>query len=283
MTYNPYIDLKSDEEHRLDLMRIEYPLHYFNNQDSEWLLTMQERGLDSKSYIAAYNDEREKKWQLTIGGKDVYASNVTDEYKVTAISENERLTFYKVNVVYSPVEQVVHNPFSDMDGHWAKKQVGQLAAAGVISGFSDGTFRPRAEVTREQYLSMLVKKLNIPVQPYALAFDDVLTSRWSRANIETAAALGWIANDEASFKPNQPVTREEVAVWTARALALAEQEDALANVKDRLTIQRDYRGLIGAVIAKEIIIGYEDGSFKPKRTLTRAEAAVILTRVDNED
>ncbi|MEF2246868.1 outer membrane protein assembly factor BamB family protein [Paenibacillus sp. IITD108] len=283
ITTNPFIDLTSDEEHRIDFMLIDLTLQFVNEQDSEWLLTMKDIFSNAKSYIAAYNLEREKKWQLTVDGKNVYASNITDDYKVAAISENQRLTFYKVNVVHSPIEQAVHNPFSDMKEHWAEQQVSQLAATGVISGFPDGTFRPGAEVTREQYLAMLVKKLGIPAKARALAFDDVSAARWSRASIETAAALGWIDSDEASFKPNQPITREEAAVWTARALALTEQEDALAEVEDRLAIQSHYRGLIGAIIAKEIIMGYEDGSFKPKRTLSRAEAAVILNRLENKN
>lgn len=51
------------------------------------------------------------------------------------------------------------------------------------------------------------------------------------------------------------------------------------GIIDRSSIQASNRGMIGAVIDSGIINGYEDGSFKPKVTLTRAEAAALLSRI----
>lgn len=249
-----------------------------NQQQDEWLLTLSESAIaqNSRHSVASYDAAGNLKWQIPFEGGKTSVSRVTNSLQVAAIDASCELSLYDISVTRSS-EDIFH----DMKKHWAKEAVEELAASGVVTGFPDGTYRPGTQVTREQFLAMLSKKLNISYKEADLSFTDVAKTRWSRPIIESALAYGWIdaKNYGSSFKPVQPVTREEVAVWTAKALRLTEKVDGLAQVSDKSSIQAANLGLVGAVIDSGIIDGYKDGSFKPKANLTRAEAAVLLSRI----
>ncbi|MGO4183890.1 PQQ-binding-like beta-propeller repeat protein [Paenibacillus sp. TAF43_2] len=244
-----------------------------NQQQTEWLLTLSDLGRHS---LASYDLAGKLKWQLPIAGEKTAVSKISNNLQVAVIDSAGELTFSDIEVKHTSGLL-----FSDLKLHWAKGAVEELAAAGVVDGFPDGTYRPAAQVTREQFLAMLAKKLKVSSQAENLSFLDVPSTRWSRPFIEAAVAQGWI--DASSygnrFKPEQPITREEVAVWTAKALKLIEKTDGLAKISDKSSIQASNLGLVGAIIDSGIITGYKDGSFKPLATLTRAEAAALLARM----
>lgn len=171
--------------------------------------------------------------------------------------------------------------FSDIQSHWAYKEIMELSAANIVNGFKDGTFKPTGNVTREEFLKMLVELRKLPKVSSAVPFNDVKPERWSVPYIAAGLTNGilLLADFPDGFKPSQPITRNEMAVWIVRALQLPPQkeEKLLGNVKDQADIKWN-RDLIEAALGTGIIRGNPDGTFKGGNNSTRAEAAVMLVR-----
>lgn len=177
--------------------------------------------------------------------------------------------------------------FPDTERHWAKDYIENLTMEGVIAGNSDGNFNPDSYVTREQFLKMLsicasrdAETRNLMENPPKdevgthSPFADVSTDRWSCYYIQEAYGT-IIFTDEygENFEPVKDITREEAAIWMSRALQLT---SATPSFTDNVLIGNP--DMVGAAAAAGLITGFEDGSFRPGEPLTRAQAAVMLTR-----
>lgn len=172
--------------------------------------------------------------------------------------------------------------FSDIGSHWAKAEIMELAAANIVAGFVDGTFQPSGKITREQFLKMLVELEKYPKDAADEPFKDVGANRWSAPYAAAGVKYGILVQadyPDGNFKPSQPITRYEMAVWIVRALKLTPQQDEqlLGKLKDQATVTAN-RDLIEAALRSGIIRGYPDGAFKGGANSTRAEAAVMLVR-----
>ncbi|MDO5477759.1 MAG: S-layer homology domain-containing protein [Clostridia bacterium] len=181
--------------------------------------------------------------------------------------------------------------FSDTNGHWANEYIEFLAMEGVISGMGDGSFAPDEFVTREQFLKMLMivtsgsaneriayeNPVNGEYVYEKSPFSDVATDRWSYFYIKEAFGNIVLAEEYGEkFEPVKDITREEAAVWIARALNLGE---GACNFTDNHLIGKP--NLVGAAYEKGLISGFPDGSFGPGQGLTRAQAAVMLKRAED--
>ncbi|MDI7250856.1 MAG: S-layer homology domain-containing protein, partial [Bacillota bacterium] len=113
----------------------------------------------------------------------------------------------------------------DVGGHWSEPEVRAMVALEVISGFPDGTFRPEDEVTREQFLKLMVSCLGwllpgagVSASDAPQVFADVPRGRWSFPYVAAAVDRGVIdLSPDGLFHPERPVTRLEVAEWLTRA------------------------------------------------------------------
>ncbi|WP_426333405.1 S-layer homology domain-containing protein [Paenibacillus silvae] len=177
--------------------------------------------------------------------------------------------------------------------HWAKASIDAAVSKGYFKGYSDGTFKPGATVTRAEFAALLsrVSKAT-PELEQANVFRD-LTGHWSEAEVNRAVSLGFLkASDYPNgFKPSTALTREEMAKWLSSGLA-AQNEDFKQALKDTDTantlvpVAEFYKGglkkaaypYVSVVLGTGLMAGYPDGTFGPGKTTTRAEAAVILSR-----
>lgn len=168
--------------------------------------------------------------------------------------------------------------YSDMNSeHWAYESVSKLSEKGVINGFDDGTFKPDNTVTREQFVKMLVTAFEINGESDS-SFSDVDKNRWSAPFIEKAVASG-ITNgvSDKLFAPEAFVTRQDAAVMLYRicnAKNISLTGTAVPTDADEVS---DYaKESVNALAGAGIIRGFEDGSFKPLQSLTRAQAAKLI-------
>ena len=89
--------------------------------------------------------------------------------------------------------------------------VAAASEKGYISGFEDGTFKPEEPVTREQFVAMILRYTKTSTEK-GETFSDVEINRWSAGFVYTAVKLGIISGyQDGTFKPENPVTRAEVA------------------------------------------------------------------------
>ncbi len=102
-------------------------------------------------------------------------------------------------------------------GYWAQNAINEMAGLGFLAGAPDGNFYPENPVTRAEFAAMIVKSLKLPVKPGDKAtFRDVTRKHWAYGVIETASKAGFITGYQGKFRPDEQVTRQEMAVITMR-------------------------------------------------------------------
>ncbi|MBB6674492.1 S-layer homology domain-containing protein [Cohnella nanjingensis] len=157
--------------------------------------------------------------------------------------------------------------FTDVPkGYWAQSNIDQAVAAGWIGGYSNNTFKPDATITRAEFLKALMKAMKFNVTDEDTSFTD--DTGWFRPYIATGLNQGVIVasaypNDE--FKPNQKITRGEIAEMTVRALGKNDEGQS--------------KGYVAVAKSLGILSGYSDGTMGETKSATRAEAVVMIARV----
>ncbi|MGB9791054.1 MAG: S-layer homology domain-containing protein, partial [Thermacetogeniaceae bacterium] len=160
--------------------------------------------------------------------------------------------------------------FSDTKGHWAEAAIEQAAEAGYIRGYPDGTFHPDQRVTRAEFVAVLNAAFDVPKPASAaISFKDVSTKDWFAEAVRAAAAAGYVSGyPDGTFRPYQSVTRVEAAAFLARLLNIS--GGAPLKFADASQIDEWARPAVAALVGKGVLSGYPDGTFRPKRSITRA-------------
>ncbi|MBP3361107.1 MAG: S-layer homology domain-containing protein [Clostridia bacterium] len=168
--------------------------------------------------------------------------------------------------------------FSDMNGYeWASEAVNELYRRKIISGTEDGIFEPSRQVTREEFVKMLVSMFELPLSE-AVYFTDAEKGSWYAPYIAAAAENGFVNGQGDIFGVGQPLTRQDAAVMVNRILGY-ESKAGETLFTDNDIISDYAKGAIFNLNQKGIINGYGDGSFAPINNLSRAEAAVMLGKL----
>ncbi|MBX6351037.1 MAG: S-layer homology domain-containing protein [Clostridia bacterium] len=184
--------------------------------------------------------------------------------------------------------------FADMEGHWARDDVELLASKYVVLGLPDGRFDPEGRITRAQFVAMLVRVMDIVGVPSSveaadgLAFPDVPPTAWFAHELAVAVEEGLVTGfADGTFRPDEPITREQVAVMVERALArtgtstaLTEDEVSalLAAFGDGQDVSAWARDGMALAVAEGIVGGRAPGVLAPQAEASRAEAATMIAR-----
>lgn len=151
-----------------------------------------------------------------------------------------------------------------------------------VIGYPDHTVRPLNNITREEVAMIFYRLLRDEVRESLETtdnpFPDCDKNSWSSVAISTMAKGGYIAGDtEGNFRPQAPITRAEFATIVTRFATLTAKGDAkFSDIAGHWS--EDY---VLRATAAGWIAGYEDGTFKPDRYITRAEAMTLINRVLN--
>ena len=179
--------------------------------------------------------------------------------------------------IYTILEN--HVTFKDMNKHWAKEAVEVLGAKAIVNGDAAGNFEPSRQITRAEFTAMLVNALDLKADAQ-VNFKDVESKAWYSQQIAAAKAKGLVTgNEKGEFKPNEAITRQEMATLVARAYQI-DKGLALVGEGVSFTDQTDIASYAQEAVQGaqyyHLISGYKDGSFKPKAKATRAEAAKVI-------
>ncbi|MNC08824.1 Endo-1,4-beta-xylanase A precursor [compost metagenome] len=170
---------------------------------------------------------------------------------------------------------------------WAQQSIEALASTGVINGISDTSFAPEANITRADFLVILVRGLGLTAG-FNDNFSDVSPAKYYYEALGIARELG--ITDGAGnnlFKPDTPVSRQELMVLGSRALSLsgaampAGSADDIRKFSDRAELAA-YAVEDVAAMVKEGIVSGSGSKLNPHANATRAEAAVIVYRIINK-
>lgn len=163
---------------------------------------------------------------------------------------------------YDETEFILENPFDDIDEHWAKDSIIEMAHKGVIKGMTETTFAPNGTLTKEQAMLLVLRSAGLGDK------DDC----------NEAVKLGLIANP---VNWQEKITREEFSSAMAKAYRLNNGEKAVngqVSYVDEKDINEAFYDDVMLLSELEVIKGGDDGAFYPKKSLTRAEAATIISR-----
>lgn len=171
--------------------------------------------------------------------------------------------------------------FTDIGGHWSQSAVEELASAGIVNGYDDGSFMPSANITRAEFVTLIVNAMNIDEGENAVEFDDVNESDWFFKSVRTASANGIVSGDGKLFRPNDRITREEIAVIIINAYKCKFGDSVKAadsDFKDFDKISEWAVESVNAAVKLGIIAGDDNGNFRPSDLATRAESATVIHR-----
>ncbi|ABR46530.1 S-layer domain protein [Alkaliphilus metalliredigens QYMF] len=186
------------------------------------------------------------------------------------------------SLVVSSLSGVFAQNLTDIDGHWAKERIQDWVAAELLSGYPDGSFKPDQSISRAEFMSLVNKSFDYTVEKEG-SFSDVSKDEWFASVVAVANGAGYISGyDDETMKPNQPISRQEVATIITKIMKLEENVEQAAEFTDHEGIAQWSKGFIGAVSAARYMNGYPDGSFQAKKEMTRAEAVAALDKVISE-
>jgi competence protein ComEC len=162
------------------------------------------------------------------------------------------------------------------------EEIMYLSGEEVINGFNDGTFKPDEKVTRAAAAAMIGRAIGLDGEQRATKFNDVNPSSFASGYIASAVEEGVIKGyTDGTFRPNNIVTRGEMAIFIARAFDLTEApkvtffKDVTSQVISASSIQVIHKAGIAG--------GYTDGTFRPYLDLNRAQFSAFLARALNPD
>lgn len=180
--------------------------------------------------------------------------------------------------------------FTDVPlSHWANKYITKLALLGIVDGKSAGIYDPGSSVTQEEVVTMLVRMLGLEEAASQLpAFaSDLEVSAYAKNYLFMALEKGIISYPEESATSGtgwgtRPASRDWVAKLVIRAIGKQKEAEELAAQATRFVDDADIpsgtRGFINEAVALKIVDGMDDGTFKPAKSVTRAEMATFLSR-----
>ena len=183
-----------------------------------------------------------------------------------------------------PAAQVSATDFSDTRGHWAEGYINRAANHGFVTGFPDGTFRPDDPVTRAQFTAMVNRALG-NTGTTGLTFTDVPHYEWFHADVARAFAAAYVGGyEDNTFRPNNPISRQEAAVMISRIIPAHNVAGNLNAFPDRGDIADWAFSALQKVNGKGYMGGFDDGRLHPRANLTRAQTAKIIGDIlDNEN
>jgi len=166
--------------------------------------------------------------------------------------------------------------FTDLNGHWAQADVQELVKQGVTTGYADNTFKPDTDITRAEFVTMIGRAFHIPTTG-SVAFRDT-ANHWAKNEIADAVAAG-IVNGYADglFRPDQKITREEMATIVIRAAKLAAVASPSLTFTDSNQISAWASPSMSIAVANGLFKGYDD-KLMPQAYATRAEAVAVIVR-----
>ncbi len=177
------------------------------------------------------------------------------------------------------VPTTLETSFADIQSHWAQAYIEALAAKNIISGDSDGTFRPSDRVTRAEFAAIINKAFApVPERPGA-NFVDVRSDLWAYKAIQAAYQGGFLSGYPGQvFRPDDHISRVDVIVSLASGLKLLSNNQSVLSVYSDASQIPNYgvRAVAGAT-EKQLVVNYPTlGQLNPNREATRAEVAAFI-------
>jgi len=175
--------------------------------------------------------------------------------------------------------------FSDVgEGHWAYEKIDEMQKSNIISGFTDGTFKPDIPLTREQAASIMTNFFEIALKENTKTFEDVPKGYWSEYCNGLVGQYMPVdmVDGKYYFRPFDNATRVEIAETISKIIGFNDEETdetIIAGYKDREIFTENDKKYISIMAKNEVMIGDDQGNFRPNDTITRAEFCSMIYNI----
>lgn len=182
-------------------------------------------------------------------------------------------------------EEVKSGSFRDVTStHWAFDSVERAAELGLVTGYSDGTFRPDTPVTRAQFVLMLWRMCGKPAAAKAASFADA-SADWYQDALSWAVEKGYVNGlSDTRFGPDAPITRQQaMAILFRLNGGQSGTELTLTGIyeqtfADSTTIASWAKDATWWAVYHELVSGVGGSRIAPEANASRAQIAAILLR-----
>ena len=178
------------------------------------------------------------------------------------------------------------SPFDDCNEHWARTEIEIMRLQGIVNGKTINLFEPESNITRAEFLALIVRAVGVNIGAFKDAYADITADKWYAATVQAGKNAGLINAgmiENNNFNPEKAITREEMTSMIAAGYKIISGKDAEKSAIDQFTD----KGSISAWAAEDvqkafglgIIKGITETTFEPKLNATRAQAAVMISRL----
>ena len=168
--------------------------------------------------------------------------------------------------------------FSDVSGHWAQAAILRWSEAGVINGYPDGTFRPNNPVRRGELAAIINNLMHFPSVPADAELFSDTKGKWYAEQVNSLALQGAYLETHGEAKGDEVLTREEAAVMIFNSFPIRSPINK-PLFSDYSDISPANREKVRFLYNADFISGFPDGSFRPKDSITRAQALTIINNM----
>ena len=172
--------------------------------------------------------------------------------------------------------------FHDTTGHWAETIIDKAEGYGLMVGDDTGAFHPDEYLNRASFVTVLCQMFGWTVEkPQTPSYIDCPAAHWAYGYVETARAHG-VMDGSGAFRPDDQISREEMAVMLVRALGYQDLAEHYAGDENPFSDVTENQGYITLAWQIGMVSGIQENGtllFKPNLSATRAEAATMLVQV----
>ncbi|TXK84720.1 N-acetylmuramoyl-L-alanine amidase [Paenibacillus sp. N3.4] len=220
-----------------------------------------------------------------------FLSNQTD----SALLANDAVRTEMAKGIANGIASYAPPTFTDTLGHWAREAIIKLKNKGLVEGIGN-RYEPERALTRAEFLTLMDRVFTFSTLQTTCGtvtssvygcdtnYKDLPASHWAHSLFVKAKGLNLLEGySDGTIRPDQPITRGEVAVLFDRLLEMTSAAPTLTNP----TLNPSFHDVAATLWSakaiyslknKGIIDGITDTEFKPNQFITRAEIAVMLNR-----
>lgn len=194
---------------------------------------------------------------------------------------------YATVYTYVPGNIVVvrgERTFTDISDHWAQDSITAMACKALVNGKSDDAFYPDDDIIRAEFAAIVNRSMGYPPSTFS-GLPGVSADDWYAQDMAIAAARGLMVVDSSGMRPQDRITRAEIATILQRvdkannALAEDAATDVLTGFADNSLIPDWANSSLAWAVQNEIMRGDDDNSLNAEDNATRAESLVMITRL----
>lgn len=188
----------------------------------------------------------------------------------------------KVEIASASAE-ILANPFTDIDGHWAEEDILKAYHAGLFKGVTDTEFAPDAEMNRAQFVTVLYRMAGSPAVEEETTFTDIPEGSFYDEAVAWAVANGITNGVSATqFAPAKALSRQEMVTMLYRYAKISGADVSgradLSGYADEASVAGWAKDAFAWAVHGELVEGMPGGYLSPATIAVRAQVAAILCR-----